>query len=349
MSKKILHIIPRFTVGGAERLVLQYTAECDKTTYDIAVASVRGGGPMADAFRRAGARVLAGRSFARALGFVHAWRPDIIHTHIWSGDVAGYLITFFFPRIRWVSTQHNGARETTAFRRMILRRILRRADRVIAVSTAVFAWCREDLGIPERKLLLIPNAIALAPWLAVPPLSVVSEKEWHIATVGRLARQKGHLTLLLALAQHKDISWRWEVFGTGPMEQALRAKARSFGIADRIVWHGAVSDMPRHLAPIHIAVQPSLWEGMSLAVMEAMAAGRCIIASDAAADGILEHGTTGIVVPAGDAAMLEAALRTLFASPQNVIAYGAAARTYAREHFDHQAWIAALDTLYQSL
>lgn len=341
MQKNILHIIPRFTTGGAERLVLQYARQCDKSNVDVAVASVRGSGELLGQFD-------CPTVTKDILGFVKQWRPDSVHTHMLSADMAGYIIKRRDPRIAWISTQHNVEYHASWPRRRLWPRILRRADAVIAVSRAVEEFCRGAWRIPREKLRLIPNGIALPKWLAVPAVDGAAGA-LRLATVGRLEKQKGHDVLFNALAGLLGEAWTLDVFGDGRLRQSLGKLADLHGVADRVRFRGVANNLAAEYATVDVVVQASRWEGRSLAVMEAMAAGRCIVASFPAAAELAEHEKTALVVPAANVSELARALRRVLADRPLVARLGSAARERAREHFGMDAWVAAIDALYASV
>ena len=298
---RILHLIPRFTVGGAERLVLEYAKRLPKQDFEIRVASVRQqkiadcGLQIAD-FVECGGEEGFLKAMKRLRAVARDWQPDIIHTHIFSSDVAGYLLKRSFPEIKWISTQHNVARQHSSWRRLVLRRILRQADGVIAVSPRVAEELGARFGLPRARTRLIFNAIALEQWLDAPAAGLLENKTLRLAAVGRLERQKGIDRLLAALSQLRNIDWRLSVFGAGSRETELKDQAFQLGIQNLITWHGVVDNLPEQLRDIDVVVLPSRWEGMSLAVMEAMAAGRVVVASNAAGEGLITDKGNGIIV-----------------------------------------------------
>jgi len=341
MQRSILHIIPRFIIGGAERLILDYTRQRDKHKVDVAVASVRGAGELLGQFD-------CPTVTRDVLGFVKQWRPDIVHTHMLSSDLAGHIIKRRDPRIAWISTQHNVEYHASWPRQWLWPRILRRADAVIAVSRAVEGFCRSVWDVPQERLRLIPNGIALSEWLAV-PAEGATVGALRLATVGRLETQKGHDVLFRALGALVDEVWTLDVFGDGRLRQSLGKLAHLCGIADRVRFRGVANNLAAEYATVDVVVQPSRWEGRSLVVMEAMAAGRCLVASVPAAAELVEHEKTGLVVPAVDVHELAHALRRLLLDRPLIARLGNAARDQAREHFGMDAWVAAIDALYASV
>lgn len=321
----------------------------------MCVASVRDGGELLDAFASAHIPTMsATRSFFGALRqglrlwqYARVHEQLVIHSHVFSADVFAYLLTFVTRRVRWVSTQHNVAREYRYFRRHILTWVLRRADRVIAVSSLVEKSCDRSFRVSSDRLLLIENGIPLSPWLAVSPLPQM-KRPLQLATIGRLSTQKGHLVLFEALAQLEKQDWKLHLFGDGPLHNALAIKAEHFGIAERIVWHGVLPNIPKELGSIDVVIQPSLWEGRSLVMMETMAAERVVVATTPAAQDLLTD-DTGYVVPPDDPDALANVLHHVFANPSDAVDRANEARAYAAAHFDEQDSLDAIDELYDAL
>jgi glycosyltransferase involved in cell wall biosynthesis len=156
-----------------------------------------------------------------------------------------------------------------------------------------------------------------------------------MATIGRLTIQKGHRYLFEALSLFpKHISWQLHVYGDGELRNDLHVLAVRYGIDTHVVFHGVVSDVSQVLRSISIIVQPSLWEGLSLVVMEAMAAGRSIVTTDAGGSGIVIDGESGFVVPSRDAQTLVSALTMACTDVSRSVQYAHAAKTFALQALD---------------
>ncbi len=351
----VLHIIPRFTTGGAERLVLAYARDAKRRGRPVCVSSVRGGGELARCFKDADIPTLvAGRTpygffrqFLRLWQYSRSQEHLVIHTHVFSADLIGYAIGRVNRRVSWISSQHNVAKEYSRLRRIVMRKILRHADRVIAVSEQVSKSVERDFGLREDRILLIENGIQLAPWLAVACEPEMTEP-LQFATIGRLDVQKGHVILFEALSRICDKPWQLHIYGDGPLQNALALKAEQYCIADKLVWHGVVEDIPDALASVDVVVQPSLWEGRSLVMMETMAAGRVVVATTPAAADILTD-ETGYVVPPDDADALSDAFVHLFDQRDVALDKASEARIYATAHFDEQDSLDSLDELYDAV
>src|ERR1019366_34285 len=185
----------------------------------------------------------------------------------------------------------------------------------ISNSRAAIAFAAEHEGADPARCYYVPNAIQV-------PAGLLPAPDWGscgwpelvgqrvIGSVGRLVSQKGYDILLAAFARlaasHGDVSLL--VVGSGPAA-ALNAEAKVLGLNGRVVFAGERADVPALLPGLTLYVQPSRFEGMPNALMEAMAAGLPVVAS--AVDGITElinDGVDGWLVPPGDAATLAAVL-----------------------------------------
>lgn len=353
---KILHLIPRFTAGGAEKLVLSYARFLQKQAATIAVGSVVGGGELEEEFRKAGIEIFVGKkrglvSFCGNYGnyteIIQKLKIEIVHSHVFSADVMGFLLAKKL-KIKWVSTQHNVETNAPLWRKLIWKHILRSTDKVIAVSDSVYDFCLNEWRLPKDKVALIKNGIELGQWLNVSSDGLFSASQLRLATIGRLEKQKGHEILLRALIQLK-IDWHLDVFGVGSLGKKLTDLAVRLGINDRIAWRGVVLDLPQELENIDVVVQPSLWEGMSLVIMEAMASGRVVIASEAAAAGLVENNKTGIVIRPCDIAALARAIESVASDRANARLLAVSAHNHARENFGIEKNITSLEELYESI
>lgn len=356
MKKKILHIIPCFVPGGAETLAMKYYENLDPNKFEVYLASGVEDGPLRERIvdqsrlfvgsrRNDGGRLGVWRRLAR---YTRELKPDLIHTHLLSGDSFGFVLS---RRLKcpWVSTQHNVEFNTPWLRRMLWARFLRHADRVIAVSKAVADYAQQNFHITGKNLLTIPNGIELKEWVDVPLSDYQGERDLRLGIVGRLEEQKGHVYLLRGLARALDFPWELTVFGEGSREKELKVLAEKLGISERIEWAGAVANLPQRLAHIDALIQPSLWEGLSLAVMEGMAAGRALAVSKPAGAELINDGRNGLIIPMRSEEAVEQAVRFLTMSPRETRRLGAAARRTALDNFSLEKNIKAVEGVYEKL
>lgn len=227
-----------------------------------------------------------------------------------------------------IQVEHNSRERYRPWSRWLSRRLAQRSAALVGVSEGV----RESLvaqGLPEGKTLAIPNGIDLARFAQ----EGTAPREAGLVMSARFARQKDHATLLQALAvlgSGEGLRPRLQLAGTGPLLARAQALARRLGIAGQTVFLGHHGDMPGLLRSQAVYVLSTHFEGMPLALVEAMAAGCACIASDViGVRGVIEHGVTGLLVPEGDAPALAAAISRLLRDPPLAARLGAAARERA--------------------
>jgi glycosyltransferase involved in cell wall biosynthesis len=163
-----------------------------------------------------------------------------------------------------------------------------------------------------------------------------------IGTIGRLAPQKGfaHLIRAFRMVLERTPSARLVIAGDGPLEAELHQEAKSLGIADRVCFTGFRRDVPDLLAAFDIFVQPSLWEGLSISLIEALAAGKPIVATDIESSReILVPGENGLLVAPADETALARAIEQLTLNPGLAERLATNARRAAAVRFSEQRMV----------
>ena len=264
---------------------------------------------------------------------IRAWRPDVVFAHGFSDHIWGRraAVAEHVPRIYHV--EHN-ARERYTPRRLRQALALQPFTQAsIGVSEGVRTALVER-GFAPDKCLAIPNGIALQrfPDSLLPPRW--EQREPAILMASRFARQKDHATLIQALALLRDrgLTPRLDLAGAGSARLRRKAEAlvARLGLQQQVRFLGNVADLPQRLAATQVFVLSTHWEGMPLALVEAMAAGCACIASDVVgARELLEDGRTGLLVAHADAVALASALGRLLQDAQLAERLGRAARAQA--------------------
>ena len=165
-------------------------------------------------------------------------------------------------------------------------------------------------------------------------------------TLGRLDEQKGYPVLFEAATLLPNAVFA--LAGEGPERRGLEALAAGLGIADRVHFLGHRTDIPRLLAACDVFALPSLYEGTSLAVLEAMAARRAVVSSAiGGTDELIDDGESGLLVPPGDAPALAAAIGRLLADRGLRESFGARARERVEADFTRQAMADRVTAIYE--
>lgn len=287
---------------------------------------------------------LAGLRAAPALGrCLRRLRPAVLHAHLsWPFAAKWALLTarsVGVPAV--VATAHLWVECPVGVSRRAQVAVLGRAvDALVAVSEATAERFRA-LGWPAHRVRVVHNGIPLGDVLPPP----AADEGPAVVTVARLDAQKGHAVLLDALARLPGV--RAVLVGDGPLRADLERAVVTHGLADRVTFTGFRQDVRELLGGCDAVVLPSLYEGLPLSLIEAMAAGRPVVATRVGGvPELIRDGRDGLLVPPGDAGALAQAMRALLDDPAGARTRAASARRRVQEHFSREAMLAGYEDVY---
>jgi glycosyltransferase involved in cell wall biosynthesis len=226
--------------------------------------------------------------------------------------------------------------------------------RYIAVSEGVASRLRGEMGVPSGRIRVVRNAVPVAlfdrPADAALRRSLLGGAEGRalVLTVARLDPQKGLPHLLEAAAEVPEAVFL--LAGEGAERAALEAQAARLGLGERLRFLGHRDDIPALLSACDLFVLPSLFEGFPLAVLEASAAGKPVVAT--AVEGTREavrHGETGILVPPAAPSALAGAIRDLLSDAPRAARIATAAKARAQREFGPEAMARQVHEIYDEL
>jgi glycosyltransferase involved in cell wall biosynthesis len=289
-------------------------------------------------------------------------RPSIVHTHMAKAGAIGRIAAARSrPRPRTVHTFHGHVLESyfrPAVQRAFIeaeRRLARRTDVLVAVSAGI----RDSLialGIaPRSRFHVIPVGLDLGRPLAVDGPSGrlrgalgLGQQVPLVGIIGRLVPIKDHLTAFASLESLPGV--HLAVLGDGELRRDLEKAARQRGLADRIHFTGWWEDVPSALADLDAVVLTSQNEGTPVCLIEALAAGRAVVATDVGGvSSVVTDGVTGLLVAAGDSQGAASALGRLLGSPELRASFGQRGRKDVRDRFTHERMIRDTRELYEDL
>lgn len=287
---------------------------------------------------------------------------DIVNSHLYKPTLTAVLAARGARRPPAVlSTIHGLGSARTWRRRLLNRYFLRRIARIVAVCDAVrHDILRAHAWLPAEKVVAIPNGLVYDRFpsetdkrAARATIPIDQKEGFWFGAVTRLQRGKNVHTLLAAfrsVAAAFDEA-RLVVAGTGPEKDRLEAMARSAGLGDRVAFIGFRKDIPEILRAVDCFVHTSLREGIPLALLEAMASGLPVVASDRG--GIVEvFGRTdmGSMVDPEDPAAIAAAMTAMIKTGDDGrTAMGERSRQRALRHFRADKMVASLEELYEEV
>jgi len=279
------------------------------------------------------------------------FRPDVLVAHGFSEHLWGRYAGLLAGVPHLVHVEHNSRERYTAWRAAQARWLAARTDAIVGVSEGVRGSLLA-LGMPEGRTLAIDNGIRLEPFAQGDRPH--AQRARQVVMAARFARQKDHATLIRAAARLRARGLVLPVLLAGGGKPGLRrqaeALARSLGLADQVRFLGQHGDMAGLLTGSTLHVLSTRYEGMPLALVEAMAAGCAVTGS--AVPGVrelLREGVDGRLFAEGDDAALAAILEGWWHDPAQAEALGRAARARALADFDLARTTARYEALFESL
>ncbi|WP_207477673.1 glycosyltransferase [Arenibaculum pallidiluteum] len=338
--------------GGAERVMLLLAGAIARRGVDVDLVLIRREGAYLEQVPP-GVRVheLGTRRMSKSVGalarYLRAERPEAVLTALVHVNVGALLAAMLAGRTRVIVTEHNQiSRNYAALRSPLLRaayrlvpQLYRRAARIVAVSSGVADDLHRFSGLDRRRIDVVHNPIVAAdlparaaepvshPWLrpGQPPV---------VMAVGRLNPQKDFETLIRAFAALRARrAARLIILGEGDERAALQRLAGELGVANEVDMPGFVDNPYAHMAKASLFVLSSRFEGLPTVLVEAMACGTPVVATDCPSGPreILEDGALGGLVPVGDADALALAMEQALDAPVTAERLKARASDFAVE------------------
>lgn len=364
---KVLHLISSGGMYGAESVVAALARDATQAQVPSLVGVFQNlhvpENQVPELLEQAGVRVVRipckgrfdSQATSRICEIVEAEKIGLLHTHGYKADIFGYFAAKRLE-IPILATCHLWTRHNLAIRvyEFLDRQILKNFDAVVAVSQRIADEAIRS-GIARDQLSVIDNGINLEPFTSA-KATLVNELgaagETIIGMVGRLVEQKGirHFLAAARLAADTFPNLKFVIVGDGPDRAEMERLAASLGIADRVIFAGARSDMPGVYASFDIFVLPSLDEGLPMALLEAMASGKpCIATSVGAIPSVIMDSQNGLLVKPGDDRALFEALRKYIDRQEWGGTVAENGRTTVRERFSSLEMTRKYLRVYQKL
>jgi sugar transferase (PEP-CTERM/EpsH1 system associated) len=375
MPIRILHVVDTWAVGGLQNGLANLIERMDAAHFEHVICAMRRvDGRNAQRVPAGRARMIclseeesSSRFQAPALTRkIREMKPDIVHTRNW-GAFEGQLAARRVGCAR-VHSEHGIDWDSTAkepWRRILCRRLaFQLADRVLSVSYQLRDLHARRTRFPARKIEVIHNGVDSRRFYPDPAVRLrvrrklgISDGEFSIGCVGNLIPVKDHLTLLRAIgtfAQSVAQSgrpWRLLVAGAGPELPKLTTFVEAHpGWKDRVVFLGSSNSVPELLNAMDVYVLSSLTEGISNALLEAMATGLPVVVSDTGGNPeVVVGGDSGLLFPVGDDARLAEHLLALEERSDWRLELGQSALRRVRDGFSIDSMVQKYEELYESL
>jgi len=361
---KLVLLIPTLDRSGAEKQFTLLATRLPRDEFDVHAVTLTRTGPYESVLRDAGVRLTTLNKRLR-IDPIALWRlksvldgerPDILHSWIFAANAYGRLVAGGQSRPKVIVSERCVDSWKSGWQLWLDRKQIGRTTRLIGNSASVADFYR-SLGVPAKKITVIPNGVDISNGLAadreralaefqIPPGSRV------IGFVGRLARQKRVQDVVWAMQLLQQLTDRVYLLlvGEGPERNDLIALARHVGCEHLVRFAGYRADAARLIGLCNVFWLASEFEGMSNSVMEAMAAGVPVVASDIPPNReLVVDGETGYLVRVGDSAGMAQFTDRILADPSLAQRLGTAGRERMRTNFSIDRMVAAHAELYREV
>jgi sugar transferase (PEP-CTERM/EpsH1 system associated) len=368
---RVLHVIDRLDVGGTECGIVKVIEGLSQACFEHRICTVRG---FSENFVREHGLVnevyVAGRStpefqflLGRLARIMREFRPQVVHSRNWGAIEA--IPAARLARVPVAIHSEHGYEVDMLDGLPTRRRVFRRfayaaADAVFTVSEQLRSYHARQAWLPMERIRVLPNGVDTSRFAQRPGESHETRQRLGlgdgslvIGAVGRLVPIKDHATLLKAaeILISRGMSVYVLLVGSGPeLAKHQEFVAASPRLSGRVVFAGAVSDVPALLNAMDVFVLPSLSEGMSNTVLEAMASSLPVVATRVGGNPeLVEEERSGWFFEPGDVAALAAILERIGRDPRLGQEFGQAARRRVVEHFSLEGMIGNYRNLYDEL
>jgi glycosyltransferase involved in cell wall biosynthesis len=362
-KKKILHLITGLEYGGTEMMLLK-TLPSLREDFDMQVCCIRGQGPIGEKLIALGIPVtyLDLKSpfdwavIGRFQTVVRDFHPDLLVTYLIHADLFGRVFGRIFGikqifcsvRVKLIQPKYLPLLMLDGLTSFFV-------DHYHFNSESVASMYRKYFFLPEKKITVIPNGLDLNRFTPdsrsrqTTRTSLGLEDALVIGCNARLEKQKGHTYLIEAFARlsHSYPKAKMILINDGQEKENLLKLVQNLGITSQVLFLGRRDDVPELLNAMDIFAFPTLFEGMANALMEAMASGLPIVATDIPENKeLLVHDVSGILVPTRNSQAICIALEQLIIHTEKATSLGQNARKIALQRFDLTQVVARYRAFY---
>jgi glycosyltransferase involved in cell wall biosynthesis len=365
-----MYVVNSFGAGGAERHLLALASYMTRAGHSVLVVALTGAVPggaknIAEDFVSAGVQIAmldrAGVGWLRDAGrwfglckLARAWAPDILHSHLPRADFAASFVKRMLPDIIWISTAHDAYIKGVYSGYWVFRWLgwnWRLADHIVAVSGHAQRWVLEVLRLSEARTSIIYHGIARLPADLEARTAISNAHPFVVGCLARFEPRKGIATLIKAMvtvcAKHPGA--RLVIAGSDPTgyANAMRRLADTLRVGHAVDIQDFCDDPLDFLCRLDMFAFASISEGFGIVLLEAMAIGLPVVASDIyPVNHIVVGGETGLLANPAEPEAFAAALIDLLENPELAHRLGEAGRRRCQQEFSEEKMMQSTESLY---
>jgi glycosyltransferase involved in cell wall biosynthesis len=364
----VLQFLTLLAIGGTERQVLNLVQGLDTTRFNIEVACLKRWGALLPEMEATGVPITEYKTTS-LYNHVAAWnqmkflrhlrkgKVDIVHTYGFYSNVFALAPARLAGAAAVLASIRDTGEHQTPMQKRIEKLFCRMADRIVTNAEAVRKRLTDE-GYESEKIVVIHNGIELTRYDRK-PTALALHRELGVAPTtplvgvfARLNELKGveyFLRAAAGLIQHfKNV--RFLIVGDGASRPELERYVKQLGLSEHVVFLGFRLDVPTLLSEISVSVLPTLSEGLSNSLLEAMAASVPVVATSVGGNPeVVETGVTGFLVPPRDADALAQAIGQFLEQPALATKFGLAGRERVSKRFALEQMTRATERLYEEL
>jgi glycosyltransferase involved in cell wall biosynthesis len=361
MPIKVVFITFHLNIGGAERQLYYLIRELDKSKYSAYVVTLWRGNALQRQFEMAGATIVPIHKrwkfdltlLFRLRRFLHDLHPDIVHCQLYTANMWGRVAAVLARCRNIIVSERNSDELWKTSIHFIVERLLNRYATVyLGNSLRVCRYCEEKLRLPHSTYRLMHNGVDTAEFNPLSSVARPGHTNPVIGTVASLHERKdlGTFLRMAALILKTFPQAGFKVVGSGPERDTLVQLAKELGIGARVEFTAASDNIKAAYHTFDVFVLSSRNEGFANVIIEAMASGLPVVATDVGgAREAIEEGRTGFIVPPHDPDLLAERVGRLLSDPNLRQRMGLAGRERALRDFSLQAMVRRYDELYDEL
>ena len=365
---KIIHIIYSLNPGGLENGIINLVNNMDDFKFENTICCLTQGG---DFEKRLNKNIKVSKMFKKPgndyqlyiklIKYLKEIKPTIVHTRNWAGMDG--IIAAKMARVPIIIHGEHGFEITDLISQNKKRKFIRKlvlstiVDKIVTVSKNLKKRLINEIKIKPEKIIHIPNGVDTNKFNIYRKEFTrkkfgFKKEDFIIGIVARLDPIKNHKTLISAF---KEIVKNYPqtkliIVGDGPLREELEEKSYQLGINNKVIFMGERNDVPEILKTFDIFVLPSLNEGMSNTILEAMATGIPVIASNVGGNPeLVIDGETGFLFPTNDVESLVQKIKTYILYPELKQKHGYNARKRVEEEFSLDQMVRRYEELYLEL
>jgi glycosyltransferase involved in cell wall biosynthesis len=368
---KILHIIPSLEKGGAEKITLEICKKLSKIhKIKLVVLSANNSLESFDfdiihctSFVHSSIKSKWEINLKHWNSIINEFKPDIIHSHLFKAEI--FSRTQINTDIHYISHIHSPVPQLRNFsiktllnkrlltdwyeKKILVKQYKKCNNNFIAVSSFCYNYLEKTIGLKNKNIIILKNAIELSDFKAVnrsPSLN-----DLRLISIGALNKNKNQLFILevVSILKENGLNVSLALLGDGPERKSLELKSHELGIIDNVIFYGEVANVANYLSQSHIYVHSAKYEGLGISHIEAMASGLPIVALNAGGNAeLIEDGNTGYLIDSCNVLIFANKIMEL-ATNINIYQKMSSNAVLKAADFDLNIYIDQLNNFYESL